>query len=158
MCFSYCSALASEYLFEQTATAAGFCVCTDFEQLFVVPPSPAPTLRQAGRNKIAAMLPLGVLDLHWERDTAEAGRARSAQNQLMNCTGQMWSSLNAFDEKWGLFIAQVEDDPGWGRADHMGSSSVPHSCSSALGVRGASLSWMCSYCPDIFTAQMMASV
>lgn len=40
-CFSYCIALASQHLFEQTATAGDFCLCTDFEQLLAVAPSPA---------------------------------------------------------------------------------------------------------------------
>lgn len=80
--------------------------------------------------------PLSVMDLQWEQDTAEPGRARSAENQLMNCAGQMWSSLNVTDEKWGLFITQREDDPGWGRADGMGSSLMPHGCSSSLCMPG----------------------
>lgn len=76
------------------------------------------------------------MDLQWEQDTAGPGRARSAENQLMNYTGQMWSSLNVIDEKWGFFITQMEDDPGWGRADGMGSSLVHHGCSSHLCVSG----------------------
>lgn len=80
--------------------------------------------------------PLGVMELQWEQDTAEPGGPRSAENQLMDCTGQMWSSLNVPDEKWGFFITQTEDDPGWGRADDMGSSFAQLGCSSSQSVPG----------------------
>lgn len=65
MCFSHRIALASKHLLEQTATAAEFCLCTDFEQLLVVAPSPARRsavlrrwweARQTGKTEIAAIL------------------------------------------------------------------------------------------------------
>lgn len=71
MCFSYCSALALEPLLEQTAPAGDFCLCTDFEQLLVVPPSPAPLVGSAsGWEEQNSSNPRGVMDLQWEQGTS----------------------------------------------------------------------------------------
>lgn len=130
MCFSYCSALASERLFEQTATAGDFCLCTDFEQLPAVPASPAPTLwweaRQAGRNKAAAVL--GCRGLQWER--TEHGRAsREPAAELYRPNVEL---PDCHPWKMGFLQHKRETWAGLGKADDMGSSSVHRGSSSSL--------------------------
>jgi len=120
MRFSYCTALASKHFLEQTATAGDFCPCTDSEQLLAVAPSPArrravlclwQAARQAGRNKIAATLRVSS-DSSGSGAQPQPGGTRSPEKRLMNYRSQMWSSLKVIDEKWGLFVTQLEDDPG----------------------------------------------
>lgn len=144
MCFSCSIALAPKHLFEQTATAGDFCLCTDFEQLLAVAPSPAHgsamlclwwEALQAGRSKITAILRVS-LNSNESGAQPRPGGARSAENQLMNYTGQMWSSLKVIDEEWRLFITQMEDDPGWGTADCMGSSFAHPGYTSSMCMSG----------------------
>lgn len=119
MCFSYGTALAPEHLFEQTATAGDFCPCMDFEQLLAVVPSPAhrsavvclwQEALQDGRNEIASIVQVSS-NSNGSGTQPWPGRTRSAENGLMNYTGQMWSSLKVIGEKWGLFITPMEGDP-----------------------------------------------
>lgn len=104
-CFSCCIALPSKHVFEQTATAEDFCLCTNFKQLLggcsswkrCAQPLVGSTLGREQNSSNA----LGVVKQQQDWDTASATEGKVSRE--LAATGQRQSSLKVIGRKQGGF-------------------------------------------------------